>query len=148
MFRSSRRTSLIALALALAAGAGAAVGLGAAEGDKKPADGRFFEMRVYTAAPGKMDALNARFRDHTLKYFEKHGIESIGYWTAVDEKHQGRLYYILAYPDRESRERMLMNGVVKDAGFLKVVAESEKDGKLVTGIEEVFLLPTDYSPIK
>jgi hypothetical protein len=109
---------------------------------------QFFELRVYTAAPGKMDALQKRFRDHTVRLFEKHGIKSIGYWTAVDEQHQGRLYYIIAYPNKESREKMLMNGIAKDPEFQKAVAESEKDGKLTAGIESVLMTPTGYSPIK
>jgi hypothetical protein len=105
-----------------------------------------FELRIYTAAQGKMEALHQRFRNHTLKLFEKHGIRSVAYWTAVDEKHQDRLYYIIAYPDKESREKMLVNGIAKDPEFLKAVAESEKDGKLTTDIESVLLAPTDYSP--
>jgi NIPSNAP len=109
---------------------------------------QMFELRVYTAAAGKMEALDKRFRDHTLRLFEKHGIKSVGYWTAVDEKHQGRLYYIIAYPDRESREKMLVNGVAKDAEFLKAVAESEKEGKPTVDIESVLMVPTDYSPMK
>ena len=106
----------------------------------------FFELRIYTAAPGKMEALHKRFRDHTLKFFEKHGIRSVAYWTATDEKHQNRLYYIVAYPDQESRKKRLVNGIAKGPEFLKVVAESEKDGKLTTEIESVLLIPTDYSP--
>lgn len=111
-------------------------------------DSQVFELRIYTAASGKMDALNKRFRDHTLRLFEKHGIKSVGYWSAVDDEHQGRLYYIVAYPDAASREKMLVNGIAKDPEFLKVVAESEKDGKLTTAIESVMLAPTDYSPLK
>jgi hypothetical protein len=107
-----------------------------------------FELRVYTAAPGKLESLNKRFREHTLRLFEKHGIKSVGYWTAVDEDHQGRLYYIIAYPDRESRQKMLVNGIAKDPEFLEAVAKSEKDGKLTAGVESVLMVPTDYSPIK
>jgi len=81
-----------------------------------------FELRIYTAAPGKLEALNKRFREHTLKLFEKHGIRSVAYWTAIDDKHQDRLFYIVAYPDKESRERMLVNGIAKDPEFLKAVA--------------------------
>ena len=111
---------------------------------KEPA--QLFELRIYTAAPGKMERLHQRFRDHTLRIFEKHGIKSVGYWTSESEP--DRLYYMVAYPDRESREQRLVNGIAKDPEFLKVVAESEKDGKLTTGIESVILTPTDYSPMK
>jgi hypothetical protein len=93
-----------------------------------------------------MESLHQRFRDHTLRIFEKHGIKSIGYWTSESEP--DRLYYVVAYPDRESREQRLVNGIAKDPEFLKVVAESEKDGKLTTSIESVILTPTEYSPMK
>jgi hypothetical protein len=110
--------------------------------------GQYFELRIYTAAPGKMDALHKRFREHTMRLFEKHGIKNVGYWTAVDEKHQGRLYFILAYPDAPSRERMWTEGFAKDPEWTKVAQESQKDGKLVDSVEQVFLAPTDYSPVR
>src|SRR5258706_6331249 len=66
-----------------------------------------FEMRTYTAAEGKMDALNARFRDHTNALFLKHGMTVIGYWTISEGNDAGKkLVYLLAYPDRESRNKM------------------------------------------
>ncbi len=107
---------------------------------------RVFELRIYKAAPGKMESLHQRFRQHTLKLFKKHGIESVGYWTS--EAEPDRLYYLVAYPDRASRERRLTNGVAKDPEFHKVVADSEKDGKLTAEIESVILNPTDYSALK
>jgi hypothetical protein len=110
--------------------------------------GQYFELRIYTAAPGKMEALHKRFREHTTRLFEKHGIKNVGYWTAVDEKHQGRLYFILAYPDQQSRDRMWTEGFAKDPEWVKVAQESQKDGKLVDSVEQVFLAPTDYSPIR
>jgi hypothetical protein len=158
MNRVFRRTSFLGVVLGLAVLALATKRMTAADGAARPvapaktATGgggeRFFELRVYTAAPGKMDALNRRFREHTLRQFAKHGIESVGYWTAVDEEHRGRLYYVVAYPDRASREKMLLNGIAKDPEFLEAVAESEKDGKLTAGIESVLMTPTDYSPLK
>ena len=67
---------------------------------------RFFEKRTYTAAEGKLDALHARFRDHTNALFRKHGIEIIGFWTPTEEKQGAKntLIYILAYPSRDARE--------------------------------------------
>src|SRR6516165_38273 len=67
-------------------------------------DTRLFEMRIYYAAPGKLDALHARFRDHTLKLFEKHGMTNIGYWVPIDNP-DNKLIYVLAFPDREAREK-------------------------------------------
>jgi hypothetical protein len=152
-----RQSSLPIFTLsALALFAALAPPLGAAE-EKPPstaapaastAGGQYFELRIYTAAPGKMDALHKRFREHTMRLFEKHGIKNVGYWTAVDEKHQGRLYFILAYPDPPSRERMWTEGFARDPEWLKVFEESHKDGKLVDSVEQVFMTPTGYSPIR
>lgn len=114
----------------------------------EPAPPQLYELRTYTAAPGKMDALHARFRDHTLRLFERHGIKSVGYWTGVDDGQREKLYYLVAYPDREARERRLVNGIAKDPEFLRAVAESEKGGTLTAGIESVLLAPTDYSPMR
>lgn len=114
----------------------------------EPAAPQLYELRVYTAAPGKLDALHARFRDHTLRLLEKHGIRNVGYWTGVDGGQRDTLYYLVAYPDREARERGLVNGIAKDPEFLKAVAESEKGGKLTAGAESVLLAPTDYSPMR
>ena len=113
-----------------------------------PAAPQLYELRIYTAAPGKLDALQARFRDHTLRLFEKHGIRNVGYWTGVDEGQREKLYYLVAYPDREAREQRLVNGIAKDPEFLGAVAESERGGKLTSEIESVVLGPTDFSPMR
>ena len=113
-----------------------------------PTTPHLYELRIYTAASGKMDALHARFRDHTLRLFEKHGIRSVAYWTGIDEGQREKLYYVIAYPDRAAREQRLINGIAKDPEFLKAVAESEKGGKLTSGVESILLAPTDYSPIR
>jgi hypothetical protein len=111
--------------------------------------GRLFEMRTYYASEGKLDALHARFRDHTNKLFQKHGMELVGYWTPADEPgSKNTLIYILAYPDRESREKS-WQAFVNDPVWKAAKADSEKDGTpLAAKVESVFLKPTDYSPIK
>ena len=114
----------------------------------EPAAPRLYELRIYTAAPGKLDALHTRFRDHTLRLFEKHGIKSVGYWTGVDDGQREKLYYVVAYPDRAAREKRLVSGIAKDPEFLKAVAASEKGGKLTSGVESILLAPTDYSPMR
>ena len=114
----------------------------------EPQASRLFELRVYTAAPGKLESLHARFRDHTLRLFEKHGVQSVGYWTGVDEGQREKLYYLVSYPDRDEREKRLVNGIAKDPEFLRAVADSEKDGKLTAGTESVLLTPADYSPMR
>ena len=107
-------------------------------------DTRCFELRVYYAAPGKLDALNARFRDHTLRLFEKHGIENIGYWMPSDNK-ETKLTYLLAYPSREARDTS-WKAFVADPEWTKAYKESEVNGKLVAKVEQTFMSATDYSP--
>src|SRR4051812_16087847 len=68
------------------------------------ADSKVYEMRIYYAAEGKLDDLNARFRNHTLRLFQNHGIENVGYWVPIDNK-ENKLAYLLAYPSREAREK-------------------------------------------
>ena len=108
-------------------------------------DTRVFEMRVYTAAAGKLDALHARFKDHTLKLFEKHAITNVGYFVPVDNK-ENKLVFLLSYPSKEAREAS-WKAFMADADWKKAYAESEKDGKLVTDVKQTFMSPTDYSPV-
>lgn len=108
------------------------------------ADTRCYELRVYTAGEGKLDALNTRFRDHTCKLFEKHGMTLIGFWLPLENKEQ-KLYYILAYPSREAREAS-WKAFRDDPDWKAVLAESERDGKLAAKVESTFLHATDFSP--
>jgi hypothetical protein len=115
-------------------------------GEKK--DTRIFEMRTYYAAPGKMTALHARFRDHTCKLFEKHGMTIIGFWVPTKpEDAEQKMVYILAFPSKEAAAKSWKD-FVNDPDWKKAKAESEKDGTLVTKVDSVYLNPTDYSPIK
>src|SRR4051812_45366718 len=107
-------------------------------------DTRVYEMRVYYAAPGKLDALNARFKDHTAKLFEKHGITNVAYFTPIDNK-DNKLVYFLSYPSKDAREKAWTE-FADDPDWKKARAESEKDGKLVSKAEVRFLTATDYSP--
>jgi hypothetical protein len=107
-------------------------------------DTRCYEMRVYYAAPGKLDDLHARFRDHTCKLFEKHGMVNVGYWVPV-ENTENKLVYVLAYPSREAREKA-WKAFMADPDWQKAWKDSEKNGKLVTKAESRFLEATDYSP--
>jgi len=130
----------------------AAVGLVVIAGDAKQGvkkvDTRVFEMRTYYANPGKMEALHARFRNHTNKLFVKHGMTLIGYWSPIDTKEAERkLIYILAYPSKEAADKS-WQAFRTDSAWLKAKGESEKDGVLVEKVDSIFLNPTDYSPIK
>ena len=108
---------------------------------------RVFELRTYTAAPGKMEALNARFREHTIGLFKKQGMEVIGFWTPNGEDGANTLVYLMAYPSQEARDTM-WKAFMDDPEWKKVYSESQKDGPLVTKVESKMLAPTDYSPMK
>jgi hypothetical protein len=112
--------------------------------DARAADSRCFEMRVYFAAPGKLDELHARFRNHTCQLFEKHGITNIGYWVPI-ENTENKLVYVLAYPSKEARESA-WKAFQADPEWVAAKAESEKNGKLVAKVVSTFLQATDFSP--
>src|SRR5438270_12224497 len=116
---------------------------GAADNGEKKVDSRVFELRTYHAAPGKMDALHARFRDHTCKLFKKHGMTIIGFWSPIDkEQAEKKLVYILAYPSKEAADRS-WQAFRDDPDWNAAKAASEKDGTLVEKVDSVFLSPTD-----
>ena len=110
-------------------------------------DTRCFEMRTYFAARGKLDALLARFRDHTVKLFEKHGITNIGYWVPI-ENTDNKLVYVIAFPNREAREGASgsWKAFAADPEWKAAQKASEVNGKLVEKVESVFLSATDFSP--
>ena len=127
---------------------GGAFWIGRVSADDKPQN-RFFELRTYTANEGKLDALQARFRDHTCKLFEKHGMTNVGYWTPAEgDKSKNTLIYILAFPDKEARNKAFKE-FGADPEWQKAQKESEANGKLLAKPpESIFLTPTDYSPMK
>ncbi|MBO0798073.1 MAG: NIPSNAP family protein [Blastocatellia bacterium] len=112
-------------------------------------DSRCFEIRTYTAPPGKLEELHARFRNHTLKIFKKHGMKVVGFWGPVDKEKgsENKLVYILAFPSRDAREKAWKE-FNDDPEWKAIRAESEKNGKIVDNVESVILLATDYSPVK
>ncbi|MCX8140124.1 MAG: NIPSNAP family protein [Gemmataceae bacterium] len=109
------------------------------------ADTRLYELRVYYAAPGKLEALHARFRNHTLKLFEKHGLSNGGYFVPAGDNPQRKLVYWITAPSKAARDKSFAD-FLQDPQWKAVVAETEKDGKLVERIESTFLQLTDYSP--
>jgi hypothetical protein len=119
-----------------------------ADEPKPAADTRVFELRTYYAEPGKMAALHARFRDHTGKLFEKHGMTLIGFWSPIDKKESDEvLVYMLAYPSKEAADKA-WKAFREDPEWKKVKDESEKDGPLVKEVKSKYLTPTDYSKLK
>ena len=110
-------------------------------------DGRVYELRTYTAPPGKLDALLARFRDHTMRIFERHGMENIGYAVPV-EKADGageKLVYMIGHKSREAAKESWKN-FSADPEWKEVSAKSQADGRIVTKVESVFLSVADFNP--
>lgn len=112
-------------------------------------DGKCYEIRTYIAAPGKLEELHKRFRDHTIKLFKKHGMEVVGFWGPTDKEKgsENTLVYVMAYSNREARDKA-WRAFAADPEWQKARAESEKNGKLTDKVEYVILGATDYSPIK
>ncbi len=107
-------------------------------------DTRVYEMRIYYAAPGKLDDLQKRFRDHTVKLFEKHGIENVGYWTPIDNTNN-LLIYVLGHASRDAAKKSWA-AFGADSDWKTARTASEANGRLVTRVESYFMQPTDYSP--
>ncbi len=106
---------------------------------------RVFELRTYTTGEGKLDLLHARFRNHTLKFFQKHGITSVLYGKPLDAPlSQNTMLYLLAYPNREAAQKS-WNAFRADPGWTKAREES---GVGDVKINSVYFEPTDYSPMK
>ena len=106
-----------------------------------------YETRIYETHPGKLPALNDRFRNHTMKIFEKHGIKNIGYWTSNVGEFSDRLTYIIAFEDQGHRESAWA-AFSNDPEWVKVRTESELDGPIVKRVFNNLLNPTDYSPLQ
>jgi hypothetical protein len=105
-----------------------------------------YELRIYHVNEGKLDALLARFRDHTITLFNRHGIKSIAYWTPTDEPLKGRtLIYILEHPSREMATAN-WKSFHDDPEWVKVAAASEANGKLVEKVDSTFMARTEFSP--
>jgi len=112
------------------------------------AQNRVFEMRTYTCAEGRLPDLLKRFREHTIDIFNRHHMESIGYWIPQDpERSKTTLIYIIAHPSREAATKNWQE-FANDPEWKKVNAESNANGRIVVKTESVFMDPTDFSKIK
>ncbi len=104
-----------------------------------------YELRTYTTVDGRLPALHARFRDHTMKLFEKHGMKNVIYLTPTEKPNT--LIYLIAHKDKASRDASF-DAFRKDPDWTTARDASEKDGKIVDKVEFEFLTPTEYSPVK
>ena len=107
-----------------------------------------YELRTYTSGPGKLNDLQARFRDHTVGLFERHGMKNVGYWVPTDApQSENTLIYVLEYPSRDAA-RASWDAFRADPDWVEARAASERNGRLAINVESVYMTATDYSPIK
>lgn len=106
-----------------------------------------FELRVYTSPPGKMPNLLARFKNHTTRIFERHGMINVGYWLPVEQKEDDKIYYLLKHKSRTAAEAS-WKAFGADPEWIKVSTESEANGPIVSHVESTFLTSTEFSAIK
>ena len=109
---------------------------------------RVFELRTYTTLPGRLDALHARFADHTMRIFDKHDMTSIGYYSPQDAPFsENTLIYVLAHDSREAADASWA-AFGADPEWQKVAEESQVDGRIIEKVARIYLDPTDYSQMK
>ncbi len=109
---------------------------------------RVFELRTYTAPEGKLDDLHTRFRDHTMRIFQRHGMTNVGYWTPQDSTlRENTLVYLLSHPSRAAADQAWRD-FSADPEWQRVSEESQRDGRIVSQVVRMYLDPTDFSPMK
>jgi hypothetical protein len=120
---------------------------GYSRGESEKAAPRLYELRTYTTEPGRLPALHARFKNHTIRLFEKHGMQNGMYWVPTDEKlKDNTLIYVVSHASAEAAKKS-WDGFINDEEWKKVRDESEKDGKIVAKVEKQYMTLTDYSPV-
>jgi hypothetical protein len=141
----SRNSMLIAaLVCCLAAGA-FWLGRSTAQEKKMP---RLYELRTYTTLEGRLPALEKRFKDHTCKLFEKHGMKNGMYWIPTDPKlKDNTLIYVVSHDSQEAADKSWA-AFQNDDEWKKVRDASEADGKIVMKVDRVFMTLADWSPVK
>ena len=113
-----------------------------------PQESKIFELRTYHCFPGKLEAINDRFRDHTRELFEKHGMLNVIYWYTVEKDGaQPKLVYLLAHKD-EATAKASFTAFGSDPEWIKVRDASEENGKIVEKVVSVYLKALPFSPIR
>lgn len=139
------RLLVAALSLATVTSIAPVASLAAQQAPAAAPAGPVFEVRTYIASAGKLDELHARFRDHTIRIFARHGMKSIAYWIPADQRNT--LVYIIQHESREAAARN-WKAFQSDPEWMKVAAASNANGNLVARVDTYFATAADYSPIK
>ena len=106
-----------------------------------------YELRVYTALPGRMPALLKRFQNDTLRIWEKHGIRQAGFWTTLGGGSNNDLTYLVAWESLAEREKN-WTAFMNDPEWVAARAKSEADGLIVANVASSFLQPTAFSSVR
>ncbi len=118
----------------------------AAKAGAAPTASAVYELRIYHTYEGKLDGLLTRFREHTMKLFEKHGMKNIAYWTPTDDPLKGKtLIYVISHPSRDAATAN-WKAFAEDPEWIGVRDKSEANGKLVEKVDSTFMVLTDFSP--
>lgn len=111
-------------------------------------DGKVYELRIYTATPGNLDNLQARFRDHTIRIFNNHGMKIVGFWTPTSEEEaDDTLIYVLEHASQEAANAS-WQAFGQDPEWKSVSAASNANGPILAGVERRYMKATDYSPLQ
>ena len=109
---------------------------------------KVFELRTYQATPGNLGNLHARFRDHTIRIFRKHGMEIVGFWSPTSEEERDDiLVYLLAHDSQDAADAS-WQAFGADPEWASVAEESNKNGQILAGVDRKYMVATDYSPMK
>ena len=109
---------------------------------------KVFELRTYQATPGNLGNLHARFRDHTIRIFRKHGMEVVGFWSPTSEEERDDiLVYLLAHDSQDAADAS-WQAFGSDPEWRSVAEESNRNGQILAGVERKYMVATDYSPMK
>ena len=143
---NANRTTLAALALAAVTLTAFVTGISV--GEARNVDTRVYELRTYTTNPGRLPALQKRFAEHTMRLFEKHGMQNVMYWTPMDSaRKDNTLIYVISHASREAADKSWRE-FSADSDWAKAATASEVDGKILAkSPERVFMTATPWSPI-
>ncbi len=142
MNKPSKALAASLLSLILGLGTGIYASSSAAQ------DNKVYELRTYTATPGNLDNLHARFRDHTIRIFENHGMKIVGFWSPLSEDDaDDTLIYVLEHASQEAANAS-WQAFGQDPEWKSVSEASNANGPILAGVERRYMSATDYSPIK
>ena len=142
MSKISKTVGFSLLSLIIGLGAGIFASSSAQE------DSKVYELRIYTATPGNLENLHARFRDHTIRIFENNGMKIVGFWSPTSEEEaDDTLIYVLEHASQEAANAS-WQAFGQDPEWKSVSDASNANGPILAGVERRYMTATDYSPLK